>query len=130
MAWCEANGVDYVFGLGRNPRLAERIDADLAGAECDACLSGETARRFADFPWTTRKSWSRERRVVAKAEWMPGRGTNPRFVVTSLSTGRIGPQALYEHLYCARGDMENRIKESFEKRPGRLEPRCVDDGPA
>ena len=73
MAWCEANGVDYVFGLGRNQRLVERIDAALAGAERDACLSGETTRRFADFPWTTRKSWSRERRVVAKAEWMPGR---------------------------------------------------------
>ena len=86
MAWCEENGVDYVFGLGRNRRLVERIDADLAGAERDACLSGETARRFADFSWSTRKSWSRERRVVAKAEWMPGRGANPRFVVTSLVT--------------------------------------------
>ena len=73
MAWCEANGVDYVFGPARNTRLVERIDAALAGAERDAGLSGETARRFADFPWTTRKSWSRERRVVAKAEWMRGR---------------------------------------------------------
>ena len=111
MAWCEANRVDYVFGLARNTRLVERIDAALARAERDAGLSGETTRRFADFPWTTRKSWSRERRVVAKAEWMPGRGTNPRFVVTSLSTGRIGPQALYEQFYCARGDMENHIRE-------------------
>ena len=114
MAWCEANGVDYVFGLGRNRRLVERIDAALAGAEHDACLSGETARRFADFSWSTRESWSRERRVVAKAEWMPGRGedgANPRFVVTSLSTERIQARPLYEQLYCARGDMENRIKE-------------------
>ena len=111
MAWCEENGVDYVFGLGRNPRLAERIDAALDGAERDACLSGETARRFADFPWSTRKSWSRERRVVAKAEWMPGRGANPRFVVTSLPASQIEARSLYEQLYCARGDMENRIKE-------------------
>ena len=114
MAWCEANRVDYVFGLGRNPRLVERIDAALAGAERDAYLSGETARLFADFPWTTRESWSRERRLVAKAEWMPGRGedgANPRFVVTSLPASRIEARSLYEDLYCARGDMENRIKE-------------------
>ena len=111
MAWCEANGVDYVFGLARNERLVERIDAALGGAERDACLSGETARRFADFSWSTRKSWSRERRVVAKAEWMPGRGANPRFVVTSLPASQIEARSLYEQLYCARGDMENRIKE-------------------
>ena len=111
MAWCEANGVDYVFGLARNRRLVERIDAALAEAERDACLSGETARRFADFSWSTLESWSGERRVVAKAEWMPGRGANPRFVVTSLSTAAIDRRELYETLYCARGDMENRIKE-------------------
>ena len=111
MAWCEANGVDYVFGLGRNRRLVERIDAALAGAERDARQSGQTARRFADFPWTTRKSWSRERRVVAKAEWIAGRGANPRFVVTSLSAAAIDRRDLHEQLYCARGDMENRIKE-------------------
>jgi len=114
IAWCEANGVAYVFGLGRNPRLVERIDAALAGAERDAGLSGETARRFADFSWSTRESWSRERRVVAKAEWMPGRGedgANPRFVVTSLGPERIEARSLYEQFYCARGDMENRIKE-------------------
>ena len=73
MVWCEANGVDYVFGLARNPRLVERIDAALAGAEHDACFSGRTARRFADFSWSTRKNWSRKRWVVAKAEWMRGR---------------------------------------------------------
>ena len=92
MAWCEENGVDYVFGLARSPRLVERIAAALGGAERDAGLSGETARRFADFPWITRESWSRERRVVAKAEWMPGRGedgANPRFVVTSLPASQI-----------------------------------------
>ena len=111
MAWCEANGVDYVFGLARNARLVEHIRADLALAERDAGGSGETARRFTDFPWTTLKSWSRERRVVAKAVRMPGRGANPRVVVTSLSTERIQARPLYETLYCARGDMENRIKE-------------------
>ena len=114
MAWCEENGVDYVFGLARNARLVEHIGADLARAEQDAGQSGETARRFADFSWSTLKSWSRERRVVAKAEWMPGRGAacaNPRFVVTSLTPEHIEARYLYEQLYCARGDMENRIKE-------------------
>ena len=114
MAWCEENGVDYVFGLARNARLVERIGADLARAERDAGQSGEAARHFADFSWSTLKSWSRERRVVAKAEWMPGRGSagaNPRFVVTSLTPEHIEARHLYERLYCARGDMENRIKE-------------------
>ena len=114
MAWCEANRVDYLFGLQRNKRLAERIQAELAQAEAEATASGQAARRFADFRWTTRKSWSRRRRVVAKAEWMPGRGekgANPRFIVTSLPAEEIGARRLYEQLYCARGDMENRIKE-------------------
>ena len=87
MAWAEANEVDYVFGLARNPRLVERIYIDLAWAEEAAQRSGRPERRFAEFRWTTRDSWSRRRRVVAKAEWMPDRGkggANPRFVVTSL----------------------------------------------
>ncbi len=74
----------------------------------------EAARRFADFPWTTLDSWSRRRRVIAKAEWMPGhgeRGANPRFIVTSLSAKTGDARSLYEQLYCARRDMENRIKE-------------------
>jgi hypothetical protein len=114
MAWCEANKVDFLFGLARNARLVERIYIDLAWAEDEAERSGKPARRFADFGWRTRESWSRRRRVVAKAEWMPGRGeagANPRFVVTSLRATEIGARALYERLYCARGDMENRIKE-------------------
>ncbi len=114
MAWCEAARVDYVFGLARNPRLVGRIHAELAWAEEDAVRTGRAARRFADVRWTTRDSWSRRRRVVAKAEWMPGRGeagANPRFVVTSLPASRIDARTLYERLYCARGDMENRIKE-------------------
>jgi Transposase DDE domain group 1 len=114
MAWAEANEVDYVFGLARNARLVERIYIDLAWAEEAAQRSGRPERRFADFRWTTRDSWSRRRRVVAKAEWMPGRGeagANPRFVVTSLRPREIAARTLYEKLYCARGDMENRIKE-------------------
>ena len=114
MAWCDANRVGYVFGLQRNKRLVERIHGELAQAKTEAQASGQAARRFADFRWTTLKSWSRERRVVAKAEWMAGRGekgANPRFVVTSLSARAFEARRLYEQLYCARGDMENRIKE-------------------
>ena len=114
MAWCDANRVGYVFGLQRNKRLVERIHGALAQAKAEAQASGQAARRFADFRWTTLKSWSRERRVVAKAEWMAGRGekgANPRFVVTSLSARAFEARRLYEQLYCARGDMENRIKE-------------------
>ena len=114
MAWCEANKVDYLFGLARNSRLVERIHIELAWAEDEAERTGHSARRFADFRWTTRGSWSRRRRVVAKAEWMPGRGengANPRFVVTSLPAKDLDARTLYERLYCARGDMENRIKE-------------------
>ena len=79
-----------------------------AQAQCQA--SGQPARVFADFGYRTRKSWSRERRVVGKAEHLPA-GPNPRFVVTSLPADRVPAQPLYEDLYCARGDMENRIKE-------------------
>lgn len=114
MSWSEANGVDYLFGLARNPRLAKRIEAELALARKDADRSGRAARRFAEFQWRTRNSWSRCRRVVAKAECMPGHGdagANPRFVVTSLSARQVDARTLYERLYCARGEMENRIKE-------------------
>ncbi len=114
MAWCEAHRVDYVFGLARNARLVDHIHVELAWAQDEAGRTGEPARRFADFRWTTLDSWSRRRRVVAKAEWMPGRGAggaNPRFVVTSLKPAEYGARTLYEDLYCARGEMENRIKE-------------------
>ncbi len=114
MAWCEENKVDYLFGLARNARLVDHIHAELAWAEEEALKTGQPVRRFADFRWTTRASWSRRRRVVAKAEWMPGRGekgANPRFIVTSLKAKDYQARALYEELYCARGDMENRIKE-------------------
>src|SRR6201994_405122 len=110
MAWCENNAVDYLFGLARNTRLVAEIEAELATAAELSQKSGTPARRFKDFTWTTRDSWSRELRVVAKAEWTGGEA-NPRFVVTSLSREEHEGRHLYEKLYCARGDMENRIKE-------------------
>jgi hypothetical protein len=110
MAWCEANRVDFVFGLARNPRLVEELTIDLAWAEDDAARTGQAARRYKDFRWSTLDSWSRRRRVIGKAEWTQGEA-NPRFVVTSLKRGEIDARTLYERLYCARGDMENRVKE-------------------
>jgi hypothetical protein len=110
MAWCEANRVDYVFGLAKNSRLVDEIEDDLQAAAEDSRQSGRPARRFKELLWTTRKSWSRRRRVVAKAEWTHDKA-NPRFVVTSLSAEEHAARPLYEALYCARGDMENRIKE-------------------
>jgi hypothetical protein len=108
MGWCEANAVDYIFGLARNARLTGTIEAELAEAQDESQLTGKPARRFKDFTWSTRKSWSRTRRVIAKAEWTKGEA-NPRFIVTSLATG--DGRELYEDIYCARGEMENRIKE-------------------
>jgi hypothetical protein len=110
MAWCEANHVDYVFGLARNARLLAEIDDALAEAEGEHGATGRPARRFDDFTYATLDSWRRERRVVAKAEHL-AKGANPRFIVTSLPTSAIDGQTLYEQIYCARGEMENRIKE-------------------
>jgi hypothetical protein len=110
MAWCEQNRVDYLFGLARNARLAAMIEQELAAAQAEAEKIGRPARRFKDFQWRTVDSWSQERRVIAKAEWTQGEA-NPRFVVTSLKRAEAGARTLYEDIYCARGDMENRIKE-------------------
>jgi hypothetical protein len=110
MAWCEANGVDYVFGLARNERLVGALAEDLATAEAESLARGGPARRFADFAWRTLDSWSRTRRVVAKAEHLP-KGANPRFIVTSLPASETDARTLYEEVYCARGEIENRIKE-------------------
>ena len=110
MAWCEAHGVEYVLGLARNKRLIRVIGAELEEARHEEERTGRPARRFKDFRYQTRKSWSRERRVVGKAEQLPGK-SNPRFVVTSLPPERIQASTLYKKTYCARGDMENRIKE-------------------
>jgi hypothetical protein len=115
MRWCEANRVDYVFGLARNSRLEAALVTQLAQAK-ELCLaSGKPARVFRDFLYRTLNSWSRARRVVGKAEHTL-EGANPRFVVTSLKRARAGcdARALYEELYCARGEAENRIGEQFE----------------
>jgi hypothetical protein len=110
MAWCEQNRVDYVFGLAKNARLIAEIETELAHAEQEAKKSGKPARRFKDFRWSTLDSWSRRRRVVAKAEWTHGEA-NPRFIVTSLKPDKAPMRDLYEQVYCARGEMENRLKE-------------------
>jgi hypothetical protein len=110
MAWAEDNGVDYVFGLAKNNRLRQQLSTAMTEAHARQEATGEAARVFAQFQYRTRKSWSCDRRVVGKAEVLE-KGENPRFVVTSLSAARWEKQALYETLYCARGEMENRIKE-------------------
>jgi hypothetical protein len=110
MRWCELNAVDYLFGLAQNPRLNAQIAAELEQARQLSQRTGHSARRFKDLMWATLDSWSRERRVVGKAEWTGGEA-NPRFVVTSLSRAEHQARHLYEKVYCARGDMENRIKE-------------------
>ncbi|MGH7346367.1 MAG: IS1380 family transposase [Candidatus Rokuibacteriota bacterium] len=110
MAWCEASGVDYVFGLAKNARLNRVLGRELQQVKRECERTGQPARGFKDFTYKTRKTWSRARRVVGKAEHLPEK-SNPRFVVTSLSSEEWTPRALYEDLYCARGDMENRIKE-------------------
>ena len=110
MAWCEANGVDFLFGLARNERLVAEIETELDRVAAKSRRTGRPERRFKTFMWTTRRTWSRRRRVVAKAEWTKGEA-NPRFVVTSLRRDACKAKYLYEKVYCARGDMENRIKE-------------------
>jgi Transposase DDE domain group 1 len=110
MAWCEANDVHFLFGLAKNPRLITKISNEMVLAEAKSRRTGMPARCFKDFRWTTLDSWSRERRVVGKAEFTAGEA-NPRFVVTSLKRSECKAKYLYEKIYCARGDMENRIKE-------------------
>jgi hypothetical protein len=110
MAWCENNSVDFLFGLAKNARLNAEIETELAAAQEQSQRTSKPARRFKDLIWRTLRSWSRERRVVAKAEWIEGKA-NPRFVVTSLAREEHEARHLYEKLYCARGEMENRIKE-------------------
>jgi len=111
MSWCEQHAVDYVFGLARNSRLERAIGAELQAAAQESGATHRPARRFKELVYSTRKSWSRPRRVVGKAE-QTGDKANPRFVVTSLSMQDFPARALYENLYCARGEMENRIKEA------------------
>jgi hypothetical protein len=110
LSWCEANGVDYTIGLAQNSRLVAAIAAELEQAKAQFEASQQPARIFAELRYQTHESWSRVRRVVAKAEHLE-KGANPRFVVTSLPAEQRAAQALYEHDYCGRGEMENRIKE-------------------
>ena len=110
MAWCEALGIGYVLGVARNQRLEKWLAPALHKSRRRFHATGKASRRFRECRYRTRDSWSRKRRVVGKAQWLK-KGGNPRFVVTNLSRSRAGKQYLYEKLYCARGDMENRIKE-------------------
>jgi hypothetical protein len=110
MTWCEDNEVEYVLGLARNSRLQAILEPEQERALAQYEVTGEPARFFKDFRYRTQKSWSRERRVVGKAEQLRGKA-NPRFVVTSLATEAVEAARLYKQIYCARGDMENRIKE-------------------
>ena len=110
MTWCEARQIDYVFGFAKNERLKAMIAAELQQARQLYEKTKQAARVFKDFRYETRESWTRERRVIGKAEHLD-KGANPRFVVTSIDAQVMDGQTLYERLYCARGDMENRIKE-------------------
>lgn len=110
MAWCEASDVEYVLGLARNPRLIELSQYTMGQAQCAHAASLQSERAYGELEYSTLDTWSRSRRVVVRAEHSR-HGDNPRFVVTSMSVAEIDGKALYEDLYCARGDMENRIKE-------------------
>jgi len=110
MSWCETNGVDYLFGLAKNVRLLQMVKTELEEARKEYEQTKQSSRVYKDFLYSTLKSWSRQRRVIGKAEYL-ARGSNPRFVVTSLRQDEIDARVLYEKEYCARGEMENRIKE-------------------
>lgn len=111
MAWCECEGLDYIFGLAQNPRLKKQIEPEMAQAEAQYEQTQAPSRVFTEFFYATEKTWSRQRRVIAKAEHI-AKGANPRFVVTSLSQQQMAGRELYEKVYCARGECpENRIKE-------------------
>ncbi len=112
MAWCEPHRVDYLFGLARNARLRRTIASPMRQAKQEHRHTGKPARVFTEFFYRTRKSWTRSRRVVAKAEQL-AKGENPRYVVTSLGAQRWPAPSVYERLDCARGEMENRSKEQL-----------------
>ena len=110
MAWCEGNNVFYAFGLARNPRLEKELADDMEAAKIWWAITNHAARLFKDFRYQTRDSWSAERRIIGKAEYLD-LGPNPRFVVTNIPDSEMDARYIYEDFYCARGDMENRIKE-------------------
>jgi len=119
MGWCEKHCVDYVFGFARNERLRRKIARPMRQAKEEHRRTGKAARMFTEFFYRTRSSWSRARRVIAKAEYLE-KGENPRYLVTSLEARTWPAQKLYERLYCARGEMENRIKEQLSLFADRL----------
>jgi hypothetical protein len=119
MVWCEKHAVDYVFGFARNKQLRRIIGRAMHQAKQEHRRTGKAARVFCEFAYRTNKSWSRARRVVAKAEQIEGK-ENPRYLVTSLGKEAWPAQKLYEQLYCARGEMENRIKEQLSLFADRL----------
>jgi hypothetical protein len=110
LSWCESNGVDYVIGLAKNAVLLREVEKELEKARKKFEKTREAVRFFKDFQYSTKESWSRKRRIIAKAEHLE-KGSNPRFVVTTFPKRQVGAQYIYERTYCARGDMENRIKE-------------------
>ena len=111
MSYCEGHRqLDYVFGLAKNSRLIKAIETEMAEAQQIHQSTQKPARAFKDFRYRTKKSWLRERRVVGKAEYL-AKGENPRFIVTSIGSEEKDARELYEDFYCARGDMENLIKE-------------------
>jgi len=120
MAWCEAEGVDYLLGLAKNERMKAQIKKESQQARQQYQETGHAARIFKEFYYKTRKSWSQQRRVVAKAEHLE-KGENPRFVVTSLRAEEWPASGLYEELYCGRGDMgvssKGDINQSVKVRP-------------
>jgi Transposase DDE domain group 1 len=135
MSWCEAHGVFYCLGLAKNSVLLEKIQSALAEARARHCLSGAATRVFSELEYrTVRGSWSRARRVIAKAE-VSAQGDNPRFIVTNLPAGgfkddqdkrRLSPQRLYEELYWARGEMENVLKQqTLDLAAGRMSPHRI-----
>ena len=117
LSWCEENRVDYIIGLQKNSRLNEILEPTMQRAREEHALTGKSVRCFSEFRYQTNRSWSRERRVIGKAEYVE-QGSNPRFIVTSLS--QHTPRWLYERLYCARGNMENHIKEQLQLFSDRL----------
>ena len=124
MSWCEEKGVNYVLGLARNERLREMIDEQMAAAAKRQQRTGKPARVFTEFEYQTRRSWSRARRVVAKAEQLEGK-ENPRYVVTSLDAESRLAQQLYEQLYCGHGEAKNRIKEQLSLFSDRLSTQTL-----
>ena len=110
MRWCEGNGVDFILGLAKNPRLVKEITAESEQARQQFETTKQPARVFKELRYRTQKTWVRERRVVAKAEHL-SKGANPRFVVPSPAIEGRAAKDLHEQDYCGRGEMENRIKE-------------------